>query len=272
MLEMGRRQKFRVRDKTLGVVGVGHVGSRVVRNAEALGMRVLANDPPRARAERLKDFVPLEQICAEADIITTHVPLTREGAHATFHLFDKNTLSALEERKPILMNTARGGVVDNQVLLKAVDGERVSGVVLDVWENEPNISPELLELVDIGTPHIAGYSFDGKVNGTSMIYSAMCKFFGIEQQWQTNLPPPDHQRVVVRCQKDDDDEDVLRSIIEGVYPILVDDRALRTNIRGFDRLRAEYPIRREFFNFRLALDGARESLLRKLAAIGFVLG
>jgi erythronate-4-phosphate dehydrogenase len=180
MLEVAHRRKFRLRDKTLGVIGVGNVGTRVSRYAEALGMRVLRNDPPRARTERLTDFVPIERVLSDADIITLHVPLTKEGAHATHHMVAKDTLAALEDRRPILINTSRGAVVDNKALLKAIDGERLGGVVLDVWENEPNISPELLDVVEIGTPHIAGYSFDGKANGTQMIYEAACKFFGIE--------------------------------------------------------------------------------------------
>src|ERR1700680_1401054 len=116
--EMARRRKFRRRDKTLGVIGVGHVGSLVVRNAEALGVRVLANDPPRARAKRTSPFVPLERLLAEADIITLHVPLTREGVDTTFHLFDKDRLGLSNNRRPILINTSRGAVVDNPALIK----------------------------------------------------------------------------------------------------------------------------------------------------------
>ena len=140
MLSVAALRKFHLRTRTLGVIGVGNVGSCVVRYAEALGMRVLQNDPPRQRAERLAHFVSLEHVLAEADIITLHVPLARGGEDPTFHLFAKERLGALEIRKPVLINTARGAVVDNHALLKAVDGERLGGVVLDVWENEPNIS------------------------------------------------------------------------------------------------------------------------------------
>lgn len=312
MLEIAHRNQFRLRDKALGVVGVGNVGRRVVRYAEALGMRVLQNDPPRERAEvgrdsvhdtragrrarlegdgqpgglSLPQFVSLERLLAEADIITLHVPLTRVGQasrlpdflpeDATFHLFDKDILAALELRKPILINTARGAVVDNQALLKAIDGQRISAAVLDVWENEPNISPELLDVTDLGTPHIAGYSFDGKVNSTRMIYRAACEFFKLNATWQPQLPPPPVPQLEVAAAPGENDEDVLRRAIKRIYDITADDAALRKSIRAsdsigasFDKLRAEYPVRREFFNTELTLRGAGDSLRQKLAAFGF---
>lgn len=272
LLELASRHKFRLRDKTLGIVGVGNVGSRVVRFAEALGLRVLQNDPPRQRTENLPHFAPLNELIAEADIITTHVPLTREGPDATFHLFDKERLAALEARRPFLINTARGAVVDNKALLKAIDGEWVRGVVLDVWENEPNILPELLDVADVGTPHIAGYSFDGKVNGTRMIYEAACKFFGIQPTWKPSLPPPEVPLIELTVSSGEDDDEVLRRVVQRVYDITADDTALRTNLRAFDELRAEYPVRREFFNTRLTLRGADDELRSKFAALGFKLG
>lgn len=272
LLELASRHKFRLRDKMLGVVGVGNVGSRVVRFAQSLGLRVLQNDPPRQRMENLPHFVPLNQLIAEADIITTHVPLTRKGPDATFHLFAKEQLAALEARHPFLINTARGAVVDNKALLKAIDGEWVRGVVLDVWENEPNILPELLDVADVGTPHIAGYSFDGKVNGTRMIYEAACKFFGIQPTWKPSLPPPEVPLIELTVSSGEDDEEVLRRVVQRVYDITSDDAALRTNIPAFDELRAEYPVRREFFNTRLTLRGASDRLRSKFTALEFKLG
>jgi erythronate-4-phosphate dehydrogenase len=269
MLELAHRQKFRLRNKTLGVIGVGNVGSRVVRYAEALGMRVLQNDPPREHKERLKHFVGFDEILAEVDIITLHVPLAKEQPHATFHLIDKDVLAALEDRRPILINTSRGAVVDNKALLKAIDGEKLGGVVLDVWENEPNISPELLDVVDIGTPHIAGYSFDGKVNGTRMIYEAVCGFFRMGGDWHPELDLVPELPVRVRVDPDEDGEDVLRSVIEGAYGITMDDAALRAGIQDFDKLRAEYRKRREFFNTWLVPLGMTERLRHKLSALGF---
>src|ERR1017187_3697715 len=272
MLYMAQQRKFRLRDKTLGVIGVGNVGSRVVRNARALGMRVLQNDPPRARAEELNSFVTIDQVLSEADIISLHVPLTKAGAYSSYHLFTKDTLAALEDRSQILINTSRGAVVDNKALLKAIDGGKLGGVVLDVWENEPNISPELLDVVDLGTPHIAGYSFDGKVSGTRMIYEAACRFFKLQPIWTPDLPPPPVPRIELTVSSGEDDEEVLRRIVRRVYDIVADDAALRKSILTFDKLRAEDPIRREFFNTELVLRGASDALRVKSAALGFKMG
>jgi len=321
MLEIAHRNQFRLRDKALGVVGVGNVGRRVVRHAEALGMRVLQNDPPRERAEvgrdsvhdtragrrarregdgqpgglSLPQFVSLERLLAEADIITLHVPLTRVGQasslpnflpeDATFHLFDTKRLAALalhaegtqhEARRPILINSARGAVVDNKALLEVIVTKKLSGVVLDVWEGEPNIRADLLAAVDLGTPHIAGYSFDGKLNGTRMIYWAACEFFKLNAAWQPQLPPPPVPQMEVAAAPGENDEDVLRRVIKHVYDITADDAALRRIVgapdgigASFDKLRAGYPVRREFFNTKLTLRGAGESLRQKFAALGF---
>ena len=310
MLEMASRGKFRLRDKTLGVVGVGNVGSRVVRYAETLGMRVLQNDPPRERMEMvgravpsaplrqrqemvgravpsaplpvgrlgepsLPVFVSLQCVLAESDIITLHVPLTKSGPDATFHMFDARRIASLQ-RQPILINSARGAVVDNKALLGTIAAKKLGGVVLDVWEGEPNISPELLNVVDIGSPHIAGYSFDGKVNGTRMIYRAVCEFFGIKPTWEPTLPPPPVPSCNCGIGAGEDDEDVLRRVIQQIYDITADDAALRKSVRAsdsiganFDKLRAEYPVRREFFNTKLTLRRASESLRQKFVALGF---
>jgi erythronate-4-phosphate dehydrogenase len=290
MLEIAHRKQFRLRDKTLGVIGVGNVGSRVVRYAEALGMRVLQNDPPRQRAEGLAEFVSPNRVCSEADIITIHVPLTRSGPDATFHLFDAKRLAALEARQPILINSSRGPVVDSKALLEAIAAKKLGGVVLDVWEGEPNISADLLAGVypakggvDLGTAHIAGYSFDGKLNGTQMIYRAVCGFFRIKPTWEPVLPPPPVPRLEITVGAGEDDEDVLRRVVRQIYDITADDAALRKLVRrpagivsapdgigvNFDKLRAEYAVRREFFNTELTLRGAGESLRQKFGALGF---
>ncbi len=263
LLELAHRQKFRLRDKTLGVVGVGNVGRRVVRYAEALGMRVLPNDPPRQRAEHLPQFVALDRLLAESAIVTLHVPLD----DSTRHLFQAGNLRGFT-----LLNTARGAVVDNAALLKAIDGDRLDGCVLDVWENEPTISPELLDVVDLGTPHIAGYSFDGKVNGSRLIYEAACRFFELPATWRPQLPPAPVPVIELYVSPNDDDEDVIRHAVRRLYDITADDAALRQNVRAFDRLRAEYPVRREFANTHIQIRGGSRTLPATLAALGFQIG
>jgi erythronate-4-phosphate dehydrogenase len=214
----------------------------------------------------------LDKVLAGADIITLHVPLTKLGADATFHLYGKDRLAVLQRRKPILINTSRGAVVDNLALLKAIDGEWLGGAVLDVWEGEPKILPELLDVMDIGTPHVSGYSLDGKANGTRMIHRAACEFFGTTPGWEPSLSAPPIPRVELTVSSGEDEEEVLRRVVRRVYDITDDDAALRRDIRAFDKLRAEYPVRREFFNTELVLRGASKELQAKFAALGFKMG
>lgn len=250
LLELAARHHYRLRDRTLGVIGVGNVGSRVVRYAQALGMRVLRNDPPRG----------LHEPAWQADIVTLHVPLDA----TTRHMFGRDNLRGFT-----LINTARGAVVDNAALLKAIDANRIPAAVLDVWENEPHLMPELLDVVDLGTPHIAGYSYDGKINGTRMIYEACCRYFGWPATWRPELPAAPVPQVRYVVGPGEDDEEVLREVIRQVYDIRADDARLRQSVREFDRWRAEYPVRREFFNTRLVLRGGSAELRAKATALGF---
>lgn len=275
ILELASRGQWRIQGKTLGVIGVGNVGSRVVEKAKALGMHVLENDPPRARASGDPRFLPLDAIF-EADIITLHVPLTREGPDATYHMVNRNFLSRMKPGS-ILINTSRGAVTDGDALLEALKG-RLGACVLDVWPGEPNLNPELVRAVDIATPHIAGYSFDGKVNGTVMIYRAACDFLGVKPTWDPKpfMPPPPCPCIELDA-SGLDEEDVLRQIVRRVYDITADDTALRKiallpeTERGpyFDSLRKNYPIRREFFNTEVKIKNAEERLLQKIRGLGF---
>ena len=204
----------------LGIVGVGHVGSRVKRMAEALGMKILLNDPPRAdRGE--EGFVDLETILRESDVITFHTPLNREGKYATYHLVDEDLLFSLK-RTPFIINASRGEVVDTASLLAALAAGKVKGAVIDTWEYEPCISRELLEVAFLATPHIAGYSADGKANATRMSLEALCKFFGIEADFK--IVPPEGP-----C-----DYDPTR-----------DSEWLKAAPEKFEWFRGNYPIRRE---------------------------
>ena len=275
MLVLARRGGFELAGKTLGVIGVGNVGSRVVAKAQALGMRVLRNDPPLWRQTGDAGYLPLDALF-EADFLTLHVPLTREGRDATWHLADA---AFIERMRPdaALVNSSRGAVVDGSALGDALARGAIADAVLDVWEGEPVVDPALLERVAIATPHIAGYSFDGKVCATEMIYRAACKAVGAEPTWSGAdvLPPPPVPRLEVDC-TGRPDEDVVREAVLGIYDIEADDRGLRglpadAAERGpfFDRLRKTYPERREWHNTTLALSGASEALQAKLAGLGF---
>ncbi|MDE3056995.1 MAG: 4-phosphoerythronate dehydrogenase [Bacteroidota bacterium] len=279
LLLLARRKGFSLKGKTIGVVGVGNVGSKVVRNAQAMGMTVLKNDPPLARATGDSSFLPLGELM-DADIITLHVPLTKTGPDATHHLFDAPRIHKMK-REAILINTARGSVIEGKALLNTLAGGHLAGAVLDVWENEPAIDISLLEKADISTSHIAGYSFDGKLAAVRQIYSAACKFFGEKENWglETLIPKPAMERIAIppELSRNESREEILYSLVRQCYDIECDDRSLR-DIRNvseeeqrlyFRRLRTEYRIRREFFNTTVELPVRMNSLREILTAFGF---
>ncbi len=276
ILTLAGRKGFNLSGKTLGVVGVGNVGSKIVRNARALGMRVLQNDPPLARETGNPSFVPLDDFM-EADIVTIHVPLTKAGTDPTFHLFGEERIRKMKAGA-ILINTSRGAVADGAALKRAVEAKHLGGVILDVWEGEPLVDVDLVKKIDIATPHIAGYSFDGKLAAVKMTYSAACKFFGQDEQWTpgNSLPKASVDRIGVKGSFESPEE-VLRKIVKQCYDIECDSRALQSvaNVpleerrQFFARLRSEYRIRREFFNTIVELPGSMSSMAGTLKTIGF---
>jgi erythronate-4-phosphate dehydrogenase len=294
LLEIGRKRKIQLEGKSMGVIGVGNVGSRVARKCEALGMHVRRNDPPLQRRVRSvpvraygkkrltaslptdPQYVPIEALY-DCDFITIHTPLTREGIDKTFHLADATFFSNLK-LGVVFLNASRGAVTDSEALKQAIRTGRLRAVVLDVWEDEPNIDPGLLEMVDLGTPHIAGYSYDGKVAGMIMIYNALCAHFHLRPTCKIEdfLPQPDVSMLEVET-GELSDEQSLAHAVEQVYSIKRDDENLRQIVRQpadrrgrfFDDLRKHYPVRREFHNTTVSLDKPGESLARKLRGLGF---
>lgn len=222
-------------EMTLGIVGVGNVGSKVAVVAKKLGMRVLLNDPPRAEKEVKEEFVSLATIAKECDVITFHVPLYKEGRFKTFHLADTSFFATLK-KKPILINTSRGEVIETQALLDAIRTETISDAIIDVWEYEPNINRELLNKVFIGTPHIAGYSADGKANATRMSLESLCKHFGIEANFKIMPPEPKNKTIVAPTYEE---------ALLAMYNPQQDNDALKANPDQFEQLRGNYPLRRE---------------------------
>ncbi|NLK42194.1 MAG: 4-phosphoerythronate dehydrogenase [Planctomycetes bacterium] len=268
LLALGKKNKFNLAGKSIGVVGVGNVGSRVARKCAALGMMVKLNDPPLARQTGDPKYRPLDELF-DCDFVTLHTPLTKEGQDKTFHLADASFFAALK-RGVFFLNTSRGSVHDTAALKAALGGGKLSGVVLDVWENEPHIDLELLRKADITTPHIAGYSFDGKVAGLLMIYRAACEYFGLTPAYTEAdfLPPPDVPEIVLTPdQLDEPIERLVHDTVQQVYAINRDDFNMREILlvppdqRGafFDRLRKEYPRRREFQNTTVAVPNVLQS-------------
>ena len=269
LLHFAKHHRFRLSNKTLGIVGVGNVGEKVAGLATTLGMNVLLNDPPRERVEGKKDFVTLEQILTESDIISLHVPLTKKGIDKTYHLVDKQFLQKMNPGCYII-NSSRGPVVNELDLMKVVQSGKPGGVILDVWENEPDINTELLNLIDIGTPHIAGYSQEGKANGTAISVRAISKFYdlGLHEWYPESIPNPDNPEIKMDC-TGKSEEDIIREIIHSTYPIEKDDKKLRHSPEKFEALRGKYPVRREFPAFEVNLKNGNPELRKKIEALGF---
>lgn len=222
-------------EMTIGIVGVGNVGIKVAKVARELGMRVLLNDLPREEKEGSTNFCSLQFLAEECDVITFHVPLYKEGKYKTFHLADENFFQSLK-RKPVIINTSRGEVIDTNALLKVLDSRIISDAIIDVWEHEPEINRELLDKVFIGTPHIAGYSADGKANATRMSLDAICKFFQIEADYKINAPAPASPIIHAK----NHEEAILQ-----IYNPVEDSTRLKNQPEQFETLRGDYPLRRE---------------------------
>lgn len=277
LLTVGRKYRFTLAGKSIGIIGVGNVGSRVDIKCRALGMRTVLNDPPLERYTGDSKYRPLEEALA-CDFVTLHTPLTREGEDQTFHLADDIFFSAMK-KQAVFLNTARGAITETAALKAAMAAGKLGGVVLDVWENEPNVDGELLLKVDLSTPHIAGYSFDGKVNGLLMIYRAVCGHFGLEPKYseQDFLPAPEVPEIVItEEQMARPVERVIHDTVQQVYVINRDDFNMREMLvlpeakrdSFFDLLRKQYPVRREFQNTVVRAPRGGE-LAEKLAGIGF---
>ena len=276
LLEIAQKHDIDLQATSIGIVGVGNVGSRVAKKCKALGMHLRLNDPPLQRQTGNPKYLPLRELHG-CDFITLHTPLTFDGQDKTYHLADEKFFNSLAQ-ECVFINASRGAVTDSDALIAAINAGRLRAVVLDVWENEPNIDTEILKMVDIGTPHIAGYSLDGKIAGMIMIYRAACEHFGIEPGHSIEDFLPEPQVPQVRLDPNPANQiETLVAAVQAVYDIRRDDvrlRGIRTTRSGqagdfFDNLRKEYAIRREFQNTRVLLDSPCEPIARKLAGIGF---
>ena len=277
LLEIGKKNNITLEGKSIGIVGVGNVGSKVAKKCRALGMKVLLNDPPLYRQTDDPKYLPIQELF-DCDFVTLHTPLTFDGLDKTFHLGDENFFKSLK-KDCCFINASRGGVVNSNALKSRIQSGDLQAVVLDVWENEPKIDTQLLEMVDIGTPHIAGYSLDGKIAGMIMIYNSVCKYFGIEPKYKADdfLPEPEVKTIEIN-QDTQNNQDTLLDIVRRVYKIEKDDAALRQMLkepaekrgRFFDNLRKNYCIRREFQNTEVVLDDNNSTLAKTINGIGFM--
>lgn len=234
LLLLQQEKGLKLKNACIGIVGVGHVGSRIKQLAERLGMKVLLNDPPR-EAQGESGFTDLQTLAQCCDVITFHTPLVKQGNFPTYHLANESFFASLQ-RQPYIINTSRGEVIDENALREALNKGLIKDAVIDVWEHEPNIALDLLNRIFIGTPHIAGYSADGKANATRMTLEAFCKFFGKEMKF--TILPPDMPHPPF-----DSNEDIRQLQI---YDPRRDCAELRNHPELFEQLRGDYPLRREY--------------------------
>lgn len=277
MALLARKRAAPLPGKTLGIVGVGQVGSRVAQKAPLLGLKPLRNDPPLALKTSSPEFLPLDTVLNQTDILTLHTPLTVGGPFPTRHLAD---CRLFEQLRPgaWLVNTSRGAVVDPDALQDVLEHHLIAACALDVWEHEPELSPALFDAVNVLTPHIAGYTLEGLLNGTLNCYRELCHYLEVEPTWTPDprqLPPAPFLHLDAAHRSD---EEALADLLAAACPIPEDDRAWRSHMmtadptelrRRFDHFRQTYTGRREFAAIRAHIAHASPALLDAAAALGF---
>lgn len=240
LYSLAARKNIELKKKTVGIVGVGHVGSRVKMALNALGFRTVLCDPPRAEAEGSYEFCSLDELLSQSDIVTLHVPLdksTRAMANADF--FKKM------KKRAIFINASRGEVVDEEALIRAIP--RLGATIIDTWCNEPNVNRKLLDMVDIATPHIAGYSYQGKQNATAAAVRAVARVLGINKLYEfyptKDVPEAESVKLSLAGLRQGE----IASILSYNYPIFTDDFFFRLDPGSFEQMRKDYNYRREFY-------------------------
>lgn len=276
LLTLGELDGVDLAKRTYGVVGAGEVGRRLVEVLRGLGWSVLVCDPPR-QAREGGDYVDLERILAECDVISLHTPLTRSGEHATWHLLDRERLARLRPGA-WLINASRGPVVDNSALRELLLARDDVQAVLDVWEGEPQVDLALADLCILATPHIAGYSLDGKQRGTAQIYQAFCAWRGEPEQVKLVDLLPRPWLAQLSLEAETDPAWALATLCRAVYDPRRDDADFRRSLSrdpgkqraAFDLLRKQYPARREIEGLAVKVNGESPALRQIIAALGAV--
>jgi len=264
LLVLAEQQQFILADKSIAIVGAGNTGSAVYQRLNALGMNCKLYDPPLQLAGDKRQFCTFKQVL-QADIISLHVPKVVQGQFPTVQLFDHDVLSQLSNGQ-ILLNAARGDLIDNQALLKLAEQGLTPTLVLDVWESEPHIDQKLLPYVAIATPHIAGYSLDGRVRGTEMLYQALCDFLQLKVKHTTTdfVHRADINRVAISKKID---QPLIKSLMHLIFDVRRDDALFREvieDVDGFDTMRKTYQERRELSTLTVESSVEQNTLLQLL--------
>jgi len=269
LLRISAEAGFSLKDSTLGIIGVGNVGSKVQKLAGAMGMRIILNDPPRERNEGSDIFSSLSHLLNGSDIITLHVPLNADGQDKTLHLFNNETFSNVR-KGAWFINSSRGEVAETEAVKDALGGEILKGTVIDVWEREPEIDIPLMHMSFLATPHIAGYSADGKANGTSVVVRQLSEFFNLPltDWYPSEIPAPPAPLIPIDC-NGKGNEEILRKAVLHTYNIVEDDIRLRFDPTRFEKERENYPVRREFNAYTVELRDGNDEISQLLQSLGF---
>ncbi|MGM0544265.1 MAG: 4-phosphoerythronate dehydrogenase PdxB [Pseudomonadota bacterium] len=274
LLTLAEREGWSLAERTVGIVGVGNVGSRLLTRLTGLGLSVLACDPPRAEREGAEGFAELDELIARCDVLCLHTPLVASGPHATQHLLDAQRINELSSGS-VLLNAGRGDCIDGLALRSRLSGKGDITAVLDVWEQEPAIDPSLRDLAAMATPHIAGYSLDGKLRGSWMIHQALARHLDAPTRLAFSDLSPPPALASLRLEQALPEDEALRLCARAVYDTRRDHDSLQRDVlrlgmaRGFDRCRADYPLRREFATLDVQLSGDAVALEEVLLAAGF---
>lgn len=269
LLHYAKEKKIDLTKRTLGIIGLGNVGSKILRFADSLGLRVLINDPPKVRREGACGYNNIETLQKECDILTFHVPLNMQGEDKTFHMVNEAFLRKLNPNC-LLINSSRGEVFDEDVLLNFLENGSLEGVLLDVWENEPKINRSLLNNSLLATPHIAGYSADGKANGTAMSVQALAKYFNLPfDDWYPDDIPEAENKMIELDARQKSRQSLITEAIMHTYPIIRDDTELRKISEQFEDLRGNYPLRREPKGYSIKLYNDNRNYKIALERLGF---
>lgn len=267
LITIARKKGFDLKHKTIGIIGVGNVGKKVAKACEILGMKVFLNDPPRQRLEGDDSFVSLRTIMDEADIITFHTPFIKEGEDRTYHLVETDFFHSLK-KKPIIINSARGGIINTSAIKGAINEGLISGAIIDCWESEPEIDLEYMALVDIATPHIAGYSTNGKANATRMSLESIADFYGLSKEPILQVKEQSPVNPIIDLNDYSHSDNRVYDAILSTYNPMDDFARMQDSPDLFKQLRNEYPLRWEYFAYTVlnAVDEER----KVLNALGFL--
>lgn len=259
-------------EKSVGIIGYGNIGTIIYEYLKQLGFNVFVNDPPKEKIDKSFNYSILNDVL-NCDILTFHVPLEKQGEFPTYHLLNDNNINKIKSGS-VIINSSRGAVIDNIALLNRLKQKNDLSVVLDVWENEPNINYELLDYISLGTPHIAGYSYEGKVNGTKILYDKFCEFLNVEKKWNAPLLKEKSELLIQYLYKK---EKLFYKIVNEVYDLKIDSDEFINLMKSdekiiginFDKLRKDYKLRKEFNNYKIKSSCLKDETIKQLLKLRF---